>query len=213
MKKRLSILGLILCVMVAALPVQSQNVKMSRSKESKFLYMTSLGFNAGVGTLKFEGRTLDNKIPVFNVNQLLAYQFNPYVTAGIGLGVDVWKKTAFIPLTANLSINFMDYMVTPHWYLNAGYAFKWYVSSKPEVMERVIQGAKTGFHLNSGIGAKIKIKDKLALLIAADYRLQHTSLQYSVTANNDYDYSLVTTNRTVSKFYHFVGVKIGLWYW
>ncbi|MCK9339241.1 MAG: hypothetical protein M0P38_04540 [Bacteroidales bacterium] len=213
MKKNHCIIGLILCCLLMIPSAQSQNIKTKRTKESKFVYMTSLGFNAGVGILKFENRQIDNRIMVFNVNQLLAYQFNPYVTSGIGLGVDVWKKTAFIPLTANLSINFMDHFVTPHWYVNVGYAFKWYVSSKPEVMERVIQGATPGWHLNSGFGAKIKIKDNLALMIAADYRMQNTTLKYSVSTNYDYDYSLVTTNRTVNKYYHFVGVKIGLWYW
>lgn len=194
---------------------QAQNNRMKRSKDSKFVYMTSLGFNSGVGTLKFKDdtRELDNKIFIFNINQLLAYQFNPYVTSGISLGIDIWKKTAFIPLTANLSIDFMDYFVSPHWYLNAGYAFKWYMTSKPEIMDRVIQGGKPGWHINTGIGAKVKMSNKLALLIAAEYRMQNTTIQYSVTAPQEVDYSLITTNRTQNMFYHFVGIKIGLWYW
>ena len=187
-----------------------QNTKHYRSH---FAYMTTAGFNSGVGTLHFENRKLQNKIPVFSVNQLVAYQFNPYVSLGIELGLDIWKHTAFIPLTGNLTVEFIDRVATPLWYVNAGYAFKWYVSSQPEKMTYVIHGAKPGLHLNTGIGAKVQIKERLHLFLAADYKVQHTTLQYSVYNPAEEDYSAITTNRTDKKFYHFVGLRIGFMYW
>lgn len=194
--------------------VDAQTMLNTKHYRSHFTYMTTGGFNSGIGTLHYGNRKMQNKIPVFSVNQLVAYQFNPYVSLGVELGLDVWKHTAFIPLTGNLIVNFLDRRATPLWYMNAGYAFKWYVSSKPEKMTHVIHGAKSGLHLNTGLGAKVQIKEKLHLFIAADYKVQYTTLQYSeVSATDLYDYSSITTNRTDKKFYHFIGLRIGFMYW
>lgn len=203
------LLGLLLSVNTS----DAQSMLNTKHYSSHFTYMTTVGINSGVGTLHFAGRNLQNKIPVFSVNQLVAYQFNPYVSLGVELGLNVWKRTAFIPLTGNLMVEFLDRKATPLWYMNAGYAFKWYVSSKPETMTRVIHGAKPGLHLNTGLGAKVQIKEKLHLFIAADYKVQHTTLQYSVYGPTEKDYSAITTNRTEKKFYHFIGLRIGFVYW
>ena len=181
---------------------------------SHFIYQTSLSFNAGVGELKFGNRHLPNKLPNYCVDQVIAYEFNPYVDLGVDMGVNVWRKTAFIPLGVHLGVNFIDFTVAPHWYLNAGYSFKWYVSSKPEKMTQVIYGAKPGWYINSGLGVKLRIADQVSLIFAADYKMQYTTIQYSETEQEmEYDYSLVTTNRTKNLFYHFIGVKIGVLYW
>lgn len=197
------------------LPVATaQKMMNTKHYNSHFEYQTSLSFNAGVGQLVFANRHLDNKIPNYCIDQVLEYQFNPYVALGVDLGVNVWKQTAFIPVALHLGVNCLDYTVAPHFYLNAGYSFKWYVSSKPEKMTRVIHGAKPGWYINSGLGVKVNLKPQLSLILAADYKMQYSTLQYSVPVPDaDYDYSSVTTNRSQNMFYHFVGVKVGLLYW
>ncbi|MBO4654050.1 MAG: hypothetical protein J5644_00710 [Bacteroidales bacterium] len=182
--------------------------------KSHFIFQSSLSFDAGVGKLKFGNRHLNNNIPTFNVDQLLAYQFNPYVTFGVDLGVNIWKKTAFIPVALSLNIDFMDYVVSPCWYLNAGYSFKWYSSPKPEKMTLVIHGADPGWYINSGVGAKLRLKDELMLLFAVDYKMQYSAIRYSEIPLDGTDYhAQLYTNRSKNLFYHFVGVKIGLLYW
>lgn len=176
-----------------------------KQKESRFVYMTSAGFSAGVGLLHLENdsRHISNNIPVFDIHQLIAYQFNPYVFTGIGVGVDIWKKTAFIPIYANVSVNFINRKISPHWYLNVGYAFKWYRSSKPEDITYVIHGSRTGLHGESGLGLNVKVKDKVSILILGNYKLQSSYLRYSV--NNIHEDK--TTNREAPMLYHFVGLK------
>ena len=193
--------------------MQAQDMMNTKHYRSHFAFMSSLGFNAGVGKITYESHTMNNTIPLFNARQLFLYQFNPHISAGVELGVDIWKKTAFIPLALHFSVDFMDYRVTPHWYVNAGYAFKWYVSSQPEKMTRVIHGAKSGWHVNTGLGFKLYLKERLSLVLAADYKMQYTTIQYSVVKPNEVDYSLITTNRTKNVFYHFIGVRVGLLYW
>lgn len=184
--------------------------------ESRFVYMTSVSILSGVGELKFGNSKLpNNKNFIFGLHQLLAYQFNPYVITGLGAGVDLWKKTAFIPIYAHLGVNFLDRPFSPHWYVNAGYAFKWYVSSEPERLTRVIHGASTGLQAESGLGVNIRMKDKLSFLILVHYKLQHSEIKY--TPKNDP--TVVNTNpklyttHSQKMFYHFVGLKVGILYW
>ena len=182
--------------------------------ERKFIYMTSVGYATGLGQIVLEQQTVQNKNFDISVNQLLGYQFNPYFQLGLGAGFDFWKHTAFIPIYLNLTVNFTNTKFVPLFYTNLGYSFKWYVSSQPEKMTHVIHGAKPGLHLNTGLGAKIQIKERLHLFIAADYKVQHSTLQYSVVNPDElHDYSSITTNQTEKKFYHFIGLRIGFMYW
>ena len=119
MKKHLVFLTMICLLATAA--VDAQTMQNTKHYRSHFAYMTTAGFNSGVGTLHYGGRKMQNKIPLFSVNQLVAYQFNPYVSLGIELGLNVWKHTAFIPLTANLTVEFIDRVATPLWYMNASF--------------------------------------------------------------------------------------------
>ena len=81
-------------------------------------------------------------------------------------------------------------------------------------MTKVIYGAEPGWYANTGLGVKIRLKDQIHLIVAADYKMQYSSIQYSVTDYTaDFDYSQVWTNRTKKLCYHFVGVKFALLYW
>ena len=181
-------------------------------QDSKFVYQSSLSFTSGLGNLNFEERHLANRIPVFGIQQILAYQFNNYVFTGIGTGLDIWSHTAFIPLFANVSVNFTDKKIVPHWYANLGYSFKWYMSSEPEAMTRVIHGATPGFYGESGLGVNVKISDKLSLLILANYKMQNSMLKYSVVIPGQVDFSQYSTNRSQNMFYHFIGLKVAVLY-
>ncbi len=179
---------------------------------SKFVYQSSLSFASGVSNLNFEERSLQNRIPVFGIQQILAYQFNSYIFTGIGTGLDIWKHTAFIPLFANVSVNFTDKKIAPHWYANIGYSFKWYMSPEPESMTRVIQGSTPGLYGESGFGINVKLNDKVALLVLANYKMQNSKLKYSVAIPGEPDFSQYSTNRSKSFFYHFVGLKVAVLY-
>lgn len=181
--------------------------------DSRFVYMTSIGAMSGAGDIELPDRTLRNRLFQINVNQLIAYQFNPKFFMGVTLGMDIWPRTAFIPIGLNLSTNFIRYRVSPHWYLNAGYAFKWYMASKPETSTKVIHGDNPGPFIESGLGIKIEISKKVSMYIMAQYKMQHSSIKYSVEEPNEPDNSEYFTNRESNHHYHFAGVKIGVLYW
>ena len=177
--------------------------------ERKFIYMTSFGYATGLGQIELENKTVQNKNFNVSVNQLLGYQFNPYFQMGLGAGFDIWKHTAFIPVYLNLTVNFTDTRIEPLFYLNAGYSFKWYVSSVPEPMDRVVHGTKSGPTGESGIGMRINLNEKLSIVLAACYKVQYTDIRYTILKPDEQDHSAFSTNARKDVLYHFAGVRLG----
>ena len=136
MKKTLLCLIAVLCFLNG----YTQNRR--PTPDRKFIYMTSIGYATGLGQIVLETQTVQNRNFNISVNQLLGYQFNPYFQMGIGAGFDIWRHTAFIPVYLNFTVNFTDTKIEPLFYANLGYSFKWYVSSVPEKMDRVVHGTK-----------------------------------------------------------------------
>lgn len=209
MKKTIIILLCLSCFFGSF--AQERN-KFKNPKESKFVFMTTLGVAGGAGNIQIPDRDIPNRLFAVQVNQLLAYQFNPYFFMGVNLGIDFWRYTAFIPLTLNLSVNFTKTKIKPHWYANMGYSFKWYMNQKPELTTRVIQGATAGPVVETGLGVNIKVSDKVSLLILATYKMQHSSIKYSILSPDEPDNSEYFTNETKNHHYHFGGVKFGILY-
>lgn len=204
--KRNIILLIIICISVNL--AFSQNRR--PTPERKFIYMTSVGYASGVGNIELENKIVANKTFNISVNQLLGYQFNPYFQLGLGFGFDFWRHTAFIPLYLNLTVNFTDTKIQPLFYANMGYSFKWYISSVPETMDRVVHGTKSGPMGEAGLGMRININEKISMIIAACYKNQYSDIRYSIVNPNEQDYSAYTTNARKNALYHFAGVRLGV---
>ena len=204
MKKTLiCLLAVLFCV-----NVYSQNRR--PTPERKFIYMTSIGYATGLGQIELETKTVQNRNFNISVNQLLGYQFNPYFQMGIGAGFDFWRHTAFIPVYLNLTVNFTDTKIQPLLYTNLGYSFKWYVSSVPEAMDRVVHGTSTGPMGEGGLGMRINLNEKLSIVLAACYKAQYTDIRYSIPRPDGQDFSAFSTNARKNVLYHFAGVRLGV---
>ncbi len=203
---------IIACICLIFSSFGQEREKFHDRKDSKFVFMTTIGAAGGAGSIKIPNREIPNKLFNIQVGQLLAYQFNPNFFMGVNLGIDFWRYTAFIPLTLNLSVNFTKTKISPHWFANLGYSFKWYMNQKPELTTRVIQGAKAGPVAETGFGVNIRLNEKVAILFMATYKMQYSSIKYSVLDPNEPDNSEYFTNSEKNNFYHFGGVKIGVLY-
>ena len=203
------ILILIITIMVCYTGY-SQNRR--STPERKFIYMTSVGYATGLGEIVLENKTVQNKNFDVLVDQLLGYQFNPYFQMGLGAGFDFWKHTAFIPVYLNLTVNFTETKIEPMLYANLGYSFKWYVSSVPEPMDRVVHGTKTGPMGEAGIGMRINLNERLSIVLAACYKVQFTDIRYTILQPNERDHSSFSTNTSKDVLYHFAGVRLGFQY-
>ena len=202
----------VLVFLIAVLFCVSSYAQRRESPNGKFIYMTSVGYATGLGQIELETKTVQNRNFDISLDQQLGYQFNPYFQMSLGAGFDFWRHTAFIPIYLNLTVNFTDTKIEPLFYLNAGYAFKWYVSSVPEKMDRVVHGTKTGPMGETGIGMRINLNDKLSLVLAACYKVQYTDIRYTVLHPGEQDFSAYSTNARKDVLYHFAGVRLGLQY-
>ena len=189
----------------------AQSVKPTSMR--KFIYQTSLGYANGFGQIHYgTNRILTNAIPTFRIQQQLGYQFNPYLSIGVGAGIDIWKKNAFIPIFGIFNVNFTKKRIVPHLYMSGGYAFKWYITSKPDPVNRVIHATRPGPYSEGGLGVKIVMTDRLSLTLDACYYFFYSQINYSVKEQGQPDHSHIATNRYDKVPYHFAGVKFGLVY-
>jgi len=207
-KENYIIVSILLILLILPSTLKAQQQQKQKYQTAKFVYMSSLGCSIGVGDIKFEDRTISNNIFTVSVSQLLAYQFNNYIFTGVTAGLDIWNRTAFIPITATIGISLLDKNVTPFIYLNGGYSFKWYVNSQPENATKVIKGGSPGIYLESGLGVKLRMNPKLSLIFMLEYKAQQSTIQYSVIEPGEVDFSKYSTNRTQTVFYHFPGIKL-----
>ena len=203
----------VLIILIAALMCLNGYTQNRRpTPKQKFIYMTSLGYATGLGQIVLEQQTVQNRNFNISVNQLLGYQFNPYFQLGIGAGFDFWRHTAFIPLYLNITVNMTDTKFVPVFYTNMGYSFKWYLSSIPEKMTRVVHGTKSGPMGEAGLGLRVNINEKLSFLLAACYKVQYTDIRYTILAPGDPDFSAYSTNKSKNVLYHYAGVRVGIQY-
>lgn len=226
--KRYFVTIFMLLLLAATNHIYAQRNKIQQ--ESKFVFMTSLGYFTGAGDIQLANydchdllfppkldetevlKTLKNRTFNVQVNQLIAYQFNNFFHMGVGTGIDFWRYTAFVPIYLNLSVNMMQTKIAPTAFVNLGWGFKWYISSRPEVADRVIHGSNWGPMGEAGIGMRIKFNEKYGLFIAGTYKLQCSKIRYSIIRDGENDFSADLTNSIQPALYHFAGVKVGFTY-
>ena len=172
----------------------------------RFVYQSSLSLAYGLGNISTGLETTQNRNLSFEIQQIIAYQFNNYFFTGIGAGFDFWffgtKVSTFIPIFANATVKFMDKKTAPFAFANLGYAFKWQVEKKLE--ENIFYGTKAGIYFQSGVGLNLKFSEKISFLFSAYYKMQQSVVQY-----RENELLLVDTK---NQLFHFVGVKIAVLY-
>ena len=131
---------------------------------------------------------------------------------GIGTGIDFWNRTAFVPLYLNFSVNMMQTKVAPMAFINLGWGFKWYISSRPDIVNRVIHGSNWGPMGEGGLGIRIQLTDKVRLMLAGTYKVQYSKIRYTIPVENETDYSADFANSIQPAIYHFAGFKVGVIY-
>lgn len=188
-----------------------------KEQVKKFVYMTSFGAANGFGQFGLMdgdhvGQIVKNNNINIQIHQLLGYQFCNNFYMGIGAGADFWNHTAFVPIYLNLSVNMLNRKISPLLFVNAGYGFKWYISSQPENGTRVIHGTDTGLMGEVGLGLRIKFNDKLSLNISGICKVQQSGIRYSVEIPGEKDFSQYATNSHQKALYHFAGARIGIMY-
>ena len=197
--------GLLIVLLFCILPCFGQ-AKKAPKDSPHFVYQSSLSLAYGMGKIFNGSDNVPNSNISFEIQQVIAYQFNNYFFTGVGTGLDFWfcdKKTSpFIPIYANITAKFMDKKTAPFVFANVGYAFKWQVEKKME--ENIFYGSKAGIYFQSGVGLNLKFSEKISLLLSAYYKMQQSAVQFRE--------SELLLAETKNQLFHFIGVKIAVLY-
>jgi len=205
LSKAKNITFFLLCFNFGTLACFAQGI-MAPKDAPRFVYPTSLSLAYGMGNIYTGFDTQPNGNLSFEIQQILAYQFNRFFFTGIGAGLDFWfynkKVSTFIPIFANATVKFMNRKTSPFIFTNFGYGFKWQMEKKSE--DLVFYGTRAGIHFQTGIGLNLKLSEKLSILFSVYYKMQQSAAQF-----RESDLLFPETN---NQLFHFIGIKIGLLY-
>jgi hypothetical protein len=191
------------------------------------MFITSLSFQQGISRVPYnvvegeEGQIKNykkaNNLSLINVSQFMGFQLSPYFALGLGLGFEYWTvKNAFVPIYADLRFNMMERKISPHAYLNIGYANRWHIDSKPykvttgNTNEYVIQGATSGIMGELGLGVKASVGYSSAIAITASMKVQESAFRY-YAGNTPLSQSMkpLLVDTDSDGLYLFLGIKVG----
>ncbi len=138
-------------------------------KQKGFIDLTELTYGYGVSTITTSNgsATVNDKTdPTFGLRTVNGYQFNPFVTLGLGLGYEQYGNSGLIPITLDTRIMFSRKKIAPVLNLNGGYAAGVNNSG--------------GFCLNPALGLRIFMTKKAAFIFNLGYKMQQLKITSSV---------------------------------
>ncbi|MBO4282214.1 MAG: hypothetical protein J5873_03365 [Bacteroidales bacterium] len=205
-------------------PTQAQRIPPT-TKNWGPTFITNPVFLQGFGNIHITNkesgiaRDFKNSISVAGVSQTVGYQFSPAIIAGVGVGFEYWTscRNAFVPIYADLRVNIGDAPIAPQWYLNVGYANRWYIDSKPYVSDKlgnsktyVIHGDKSGLMAETGIGVKAQVSQEVAIVLSGIFKMQESSVKFYEGDEELTNMKPLLVNTSEHNWYTFAGIKASI---
>ena len=155
-----------------------------RFRDHGFVNHTELGILTGIGNvLSYSsiGRSYMNDVTGFSFSTVNGWLINPYVSVGIGIGVEKLSADYCMPLYLETRFFVLKKMVTPFFYTQMGYTWRW---------NRGMSGADwAGLMVSAGAGAACHIKGSASVFFSIGYKIQQIKLDYLRQSNIwPYDY-------------------------
>jgi hypothetical protein len=126
-----------------------------------------------LGLTDFPPRAGNGNMPMFSLNVINGYIFNPYFMIGIGIGMDASTQNVFMmPLFEDIRVHFLKGKVSPYFDLRIGYNAE-FVTSYGQL------NIDHGFLCNPSLGARVALNKKAALSFGIGFKL-------IATKSNDY---------------------------
>jgi hypothetical protein len=139
-------------------------------KRSGFINLTEINYSDGVGNVKIEDFKFKNNDNSFGFRTVNGYQFNKHFSLGIGIGIDKYKNTTFLPITFDGRATILKGKISPIFTANIGYAFG-------------LNDSKGGVTFNPQIGIKTYLSKNIAYIFNFGYKLQAQIWDIPITDN------------------------------
>lgn len=106
-------------------------------------------------------------LPRFSINIVNGYQFNPYISLGLGVGADISKDKVYdIPLTADVRVYMVRRKSAP--FLSLGLGYNQRIQQDQHISSN---NNASGIVFNPAIGGRFAISKKAAISLSAGYKL------------------------------------------
>lgn len=109
-----------------------------------------------------------NNGPSIGLQTVNGYQFSPYISAGLGLGIHIYSGLGLMPVFAAVRVNFMSSRLTPFAAIDAGYSY----SRKEVIGGSLASDNKGGVMFAPAVGVKFFVLPKMALNLSLGFRYQ-----------------------------------------
>jgi hypothetical protein len=143
-------------------------------------------------------------MPSVGVQTVNGYLFNPWFSAGFGIGLHSYDNLGFVPLFFDARYYFLDDLATPFLAVDAGYSFT--IQEVYGLDDNIKYFG--GTYLNPAAGIKFNTRKSKALAFSIGYRLQQTRVFMTDGVYNRYSGNY---NNGVWKNYDlgFLNMKVG----
>ncbi len=138
------------------------------------------------GGVMFAEENLDVSLQTIN-----GYQFNKYLGAGLGLGINKYENYITMPIYLQLKGYLYEKKVSPFYYGDIGYGFAWNTNKYDNNFE--IVNVNGGLYWQLGLGYQVNFHSS-SMIFTLGYISQNTSAEYIdsrpwMRNNNDVDIS------------------------
>jgi len=173
------------------LPVDNShnNPKVTEFKKSGFINLTEINYSPGISDVKVGNYNVKNGDYSFGIRTVNGYQFNEYLSLGIGIGIDKYKEETLLPITFEERTTILKGKVSPVFTVNVGYAVG-------------LNDVKGGLVINPQIGIKIYITKNIAYLFNVGYKWKDQEVTY-------FDYLFSNNYKTENAYYQFITISTG----
>ncbi len=143
-------------------------------KKKLIIYKNSGYINVSEVGLLMQSNGLSGPNLALTIQSVNGYQFNQHLSAGIGLGIDLYFDDAtLMPLFLDIRGSLLkNTKVTPFYYGAVGYSFG--LLNENSFYDKF----EGGLMINSGVGIKIYTRNDDAFIINLGYKLQESSRAY-----------------------------------
>ena len=114
----------------------------------------------------------EDPVPSAGLQTVNGYQFNPYLSLGLGIGIHAYTEYVFVPFFADVRINFMNETVSPFLSLSGGYSFSGYECLGIGSSD-VYYG---GTYFNPAFGVRFNYRKTKALAFSLGFRNQEARI-------------------------------------
>ena len=167
MKKNLYIICVLLLALFGPLELSAQEYGVNKGYKGS----VELGFAAGAGTVGH------NRGEFIHVS---GYQFNKWLSVGVGVGIQVWQVTqqVTLPLFIDIESIFMEKTISPYVNLRTGYCWG---LSQDEMLP------KDGVYFSPTVGFRWGISYKMALKLGVGYLMQSSDILQNYHTLNQFE--------------------------